>query len=79
MEGVELAAEFGEEGEVVGGVFRVGELPVDVDAVEEVRGGDAGGEVAAEEEVDAGGDEGLAVLGLGVVGEVGGPAFEGED
>ena len=78
-EGVHLAAEFEEESFVVFGVGLVGVLPVDVDAVEEVGDGDAGGEVAFEKDIDAGGYEGFAVFGLGVDGEVGAAAFERDE
>ncbi len=56
-------AQLGEQGEVVGGVGLVGILPVDVEAVDEPGDGDAGGEVAFEEGVDAGADEGFTVFG----------------
>ena len=78
-DGVHALAEFGCEGEEVGGIVGVRVLPVDVDAVEEAGCVDARGEMAFEEEVDAGVEKGLAVLGLGVVGEVGGLAFEREN
>ena len=78
-EGVHLAAEFEEEGFVVVSVGLVRVFPVDVDAVEEIGDGDAGSEVAFEKDVDAGGDEGFAVLGLSVDGEVRTAAFEGDE
>jgi len=81
-----LLTEFGEERDEVGGVLGLRILPVEVDAVEEaglvgcarddVR---AGGEVTAEEDVHAGGDKGAARGGLGVGGEGGGAAFEGDE
>ncbi len=75
--GVHLLTEFLEEREVVGGVGLVRIFPVEIDAVEEAWDGDARCELALEEGVDAGGDEGLAVCGLGVVSKIGGVAFEG--
>ena len=78
--------ELREQGEEVGRVVGAGVLPVEVDAVEEAGlvgdgGGDvaAAGEVAAEEDVHTGADEGLALGGLGVGGEVGGAALEGDE
>jgi hypothetical protein len=78
-DGVHFAAELAEEGLKVGCVGLVGELPVDVDAVKEMRRGDAGCEVSFDEGVDAGGDEGFAVFRLSVEGEVGGAAFERDE
>jgi hypothetical protein len=78
-DGVHLSSELFEERDIVGGVRLMGVLPIEVDTVEETGDGDSGGELAFEEGVDAGGDEGCAVCGLGVVGEVGGVSLEGDE
>jgi hypothetical protein len=75
-DGIHLPTELAQKGLEVGSVGFAGKLPVKVDAVEEARSFDSGSEVSFEKDVDAGGDEGLAVAGLGVLGEVGGATFE---
>lgn len=78
-DGVHLEAKFVEQSLEVSGVRFMRVLPVDVDAVEKVRRGDAGSKVSFDEGVDAGGDEGPAIFRLGVEGEVGGAAFERDE
>jgi len=58
-ERVELLAKFLHEQGDVGGVDGGGKFPVDIEAVENTSGGNAGFEIAVDEEVDATGDEGL--------------------